>query len=122
MFRQPASISPELVEDMGTDTMYILTPVPAGKNGAGFSETGLISANFKNFIQQQLSPIMAMVKQQILHFCCVNFTTADDLFYHNQTGTGTQRTDSLLVANNRRETFKPAVGFDSQYESLLLLT
>ena len=110
MFRQPASISPELVEDMGTDTVYILTPVPAVKNGAGFGETGLISANIKNFIQQKLSPIMSMVKQQFLNVLLRELlTTADDLIYHNQSRAGAQRTDGLLVANNRRETFKPAV-------------
>ena len=51
MIAQTARVDPELIEDMCTDTIYILAPIPAGKNGAGFGEADLISANLKNFIQ-----------------------------------------------------------------------
>ena len=65
MIAQTARVDPELIEDMCTNTIYILAPIPAGKNGAGFGEADLISANLKNFIQQKLGAVVAVVKQQI---------------------------------------------------------
>ena len=38
MIAQTARVDPELIEDMCTYTTYILAPIPASKNGAGFGE------------------------------------------------------------------------------------